>query len=82
MDQDVTDKKQEAKHAKQDTKEQEREGLNTNSRVEGQDRGRLGQTMGVERNCGQERMHRVDKIEGNSKEGKLKIWKEEGFRWG
>ena len=34
---------------------------NTNSRVEGKDRGRPGQTMGVERNEGQERMHVMDK---------------------
>ena len=51
----------------------------TNSRVEGKDRGRFGQRMGVRRNGGQERMHGVDKMntEGNSKEGKLEIWKEE-----
>ena len=38
-----------------------REKGNTNSRVEGQDRGRLGQIMGVGRNEGKERMHEVDK---------------------
>ena len=45
------------------------------------DRGRLGQTMGVERNTDQERVYGVDKLktEGNSKEGKLEIWKEEGL---
>ena len=33
---------------------------------------------------GQERIHRVDKMdaEGNSQEGKLEIWKEEGLGWG
>jgi len=32
----------------------------------------------------QERTHRVDKMdtEGNSKEGKLESWKEEGLEWG
>ena len=51
----------------------------TNSRAEGQHKGRLGQTMGVRRNKGQERMHRVEKMdtEGNSQEVKLEIWKEE-----
>ena len=40
--------------------------------VEGQDRGRLGQTMGVGRNVGKERMQVVDKMhaEGNSQEVK------------
>ena len=43
-----------------------------NSRVEGQDRGRLEQMMSVGRNGGQKRMHRVDKMdrEGNSEKGK------------
>ena len=52
-----------------------REGGNTNSRVEGQYRGRLGQTMGVGKNGRQERMHGVDKIgtEGKSQDGKLEI---------
>jgi len=40
----------------------EREG-NTNSRVEGRDRGRLGQTMCVRMNGGKERMHGVDKMD-------------------
>ena len=33
---------------------------------------------------GQERMHRVDKMdaEGNSQEGKLEIWMEEVLGWG
>ena len=63
--------------------QQLREGENTNSRVEVQDRGRFGQTISVVMNEGQERMHGVDKMEteGNSKEGKLGIWKEEGFGW-
>ena len=39
-----------------------REG-NTNSRVKGKDIGRLGQTMGAGRNGGQERMHRVEKMD-------------------
>ena len=57
--------------------------MDTNSRVEGQDRGRLGQTMGVGRGWGewgQERMLGVDEMdtEGNFKEGKLEIWKEVG----
>ena len=53
-------------------KGQYREGGNLISRVEGQDRGRLGQTMGVERNGGQERTHGVNKIDTkeNSQEGK------------
>ena len=51
-------------------KEQLRKGGNTNSRLEGQDRGRLGQTMGVGRNGGQERMHRVDKMDTGGKTGK------------
>ena len=44
---------------------------------------RLGQTMGVGRNGGQERMHEVDKmdIERKSQEGKLELWKEEGLGW-
>ena len=64
-------------------KEQLRVGGN-NSRVEGQDRGRLGQTMGVGRNEGQKRMHGVDEMdtEGNAKEGKLEILMEEGLGWG
>ena len=66
-------------------KEQLRVGGN-NSRVEGQDRGRLGQTMGVGRNWRQKRMYGVDKMdtEENSQEGKLEIWKEEelGWDWG
>ena len=35
------------------------------------------------RNEGQERMHAVGKMgtEGNSQEGKLEIWKEEGLGW-
>ena len=49
-------------------KEQLRQGGNTNSRVEGQDRVRLVQTIDVGRNGGQERMYGVDKMdtEGNS----------------
>ena len=48
--------------------EQLREDENTNSRVEGKDRGRCGQTMGVGRNEGQDRMFMVDQMdkEGNS----------------
>ena len=40
--------------------------------------------MGVRRNEGQERMHWVDKMdtEGNSQEGKLEIWKDEGLGCG
>ena len=40
-----------------------------------------GQTMDVGRIGGQERMLEVDKMdtEGNSHEGKLEIWKEEGL---
>jgi len=55
--------------------------VNTTSRVEGQDGSRLGQTMGVGRNEGQERMHRVDKMDKDRsiQEGKLEIWKEEGL---
>ena len=73
MDQDATGQK-----------EHLREGRNTNSSVVGQDRGRLGQTMGVGRNGGQERMHFVDKMdkEGNSRDGKLEISKEEGLGCG
>ena len=44
-------------------KEQLREGGNTNNRVEGQDRCRLEQTMGVGRNEGQDRMHMVDDMD-------------------
>ena len=42
-----------------------------------------GQTMGVGRNGGQERMHGVDKMntEGNSQRGKLEIWKKYGLGW-
>ena len=66
MDQDVTGEN-----------EQSRE--NTDSGVEGQDRGRLGQTMSVGRNGGQERTHGVDKMdtEGNSQEaksGRRRVW--------
>ena len=53
----------------------------TNSRVDSLDRGRFGQTIAVGRNRWQERRHKVDKMdtEGNSKDGKLEIWKEEGL---
>ena len=66
-------------HAKQDRRTQKEHGRkrgNANIRVEGQGRGRLGQTMGLGRNGRQERMYGVDKMdaEGNSKEGKLGIW--------
>ena len=45
MDQDATGQR-----------EQQRGERNTNSRVEGQDRGRIGQAMGAGMNEGQERM--------------------------
>ena len=56
----------------------EKEGGNTKGRIEGQDRGRLGQTMAVERMHGMEKMD----TEGNSKKGKLEILKENGLGWG
>ena len=54
-----------------------RKGGNTNSRIEGQDRCRLGQTMSVGRNEEQERTHGVYKKEtqeGNWKFGRRRDW--------
>jgi len=67
-DQDTAGQKEQLREGHQGREE----GGNINSRVEGQDIGRLGQTMDVGRNGGQERMHKVDKMdgEGNTQEGK------------
>ena len=77
IDQDIADKKQDAKGTVEG-------GGNTNSRVEGQNRVRLGQKMGEGKNWGQEKMHGVDKMdtERNSQEGKLQNSEEEGIGWG
>ena len=52
-------------------------GRNTNSRGQGQNIGRFGQSMGR----GEERTHGVDKMdtERNSQEGKLETQEEEGL---
>ena len=71
MDQDATEQK-----------EQLRKGVgNTNSRVEGQNRGRLGQIMGVGRNEGEEEMHGVNNMntEANSQDSIQESWKEVGL---
>ena len=52
MDQDVTEIEKDGQHAKGEV---ERDG--TNCRVEGEDRRRLGQTIDVEQNRRQKRLH-------------------------